>query len=272
MTVLATLQTVITPDVRENGLHLRAAITRAVLGGARIVHAPEGALSGYIVSEVAAWDRVDWRALRRELRATAVLAERLGVWVVLGANHRLRAPRWPHNSLYVISDTGELAGRYDKRLCSNSETTYWYTPGVAPLVFEVDGIRFGCTLCIEVVFPHLFAEYERLGVQCILLSSYSADPVHGVMARAHAATNCMWVSLATPVACSRGLPTMVFGPDGHAAGACVADSPGMLLTCLDLQSKRYRVALQWARPWRARARDVCAGRGGAGFGGVSRGE
>lgn len=254
MVTLATMQTVICADVRENGRVVRAALVRAAEAGARVVHFPERALSGYVISEIAGWDRVDWRALREELEETAALAGQLGIWVVLGANHRLPGGMWPHNSLYVISDTGDVVGRYDKRYCSNPELTYWYTPGDAPLVFDVDGVRFGCALCIEVVFPELFAEYERLGADCALLSSYSGDPVHGVMAQAHAGTNCMWVSMSTPVACSATLAAGLFGPDGHVVERCAPRMPGQMLADVGVEAGRYRVALRLSRPWRALAR------------------
>ena len=258
MITLATIQTDIKTDARANGRNIRTALLKAAQAGARLAHVPECALSGYVESEIFDWADVDWTALQEELAETAALAGRLGIWVVLGANHRLPAGRgtllWPQNSLYVISDTGILAGRYAKRLCSNTELTYWYTPGVDPLVFDVDGIRFGCALCIEVVFPHLFTEYERLGVQCMLLSTYSNDPIHGIMARAHAATNGYWLSLASPVACSRTLPSMLLGPDGNPVGQCPTGRPAMLLNTIDPGSDRYRVALRMARPWRARVR------------------
>lgn len=258
MITLATIQSNIGADVRANGGEIRTAMLKAAQAGARLVHFPECALSGYVKSEILDWADVDWTALAEERAEIAALAGRLGIWVVLGANHRLPSihgtPLWPQNSLYVISDTGVLAGRYAKRLCSNTELTYWYTPGTDPLVFDVDGIRFGCALCIEVVFPHLFTEYERLGVHCMLLSTYSNDPIHGVMARAHAATNGYWLSLASPVACSRTLPTTLVGPDGNPIGQCPPGGTAMLLHTVDPESDQYRVALRLARPWRARAR------------------
>lgn len=266
MITLATIQSTIEADVRANGSEIRTAMLKAAQAGARLAHFPECALSGYVKSEIRDWADVDWTALAEELAEIAALAGRLGIWVVLGANHRLPAargtPLWPQNSLYVISDTGVLAGRYAKRLCSNTELTYWYTPGTDPLVFDVDGIRFGCALCIEVVFPHLFTEYERLGVHCMLLSTYSNDPIHGLMARAHAATNGYWLSLASPVACSRTLPTTLVGPDGNPIGECPSGSTAMLLHTIDPEADRYRVALRLARPWRARARsgELHAGR------------
>ncbi len=262
MFTLATVQGEIGPDVRQNGRAIRAAMLLAAQSGARLVHFPECALSGYIELQIAAWSQVDWTTLEAERDHIADLARRLGIWVVLGANHRslptgksrTEPERWPQNSLYVISDQGVVAGRYAKRLCSNTELTWWYTPGQDPLMFEVDGLRFGCALCIEVVFPHLFAEYERLGVDCMLLSSYSFEPMQAIMARAHAATNCYWVSLATPVAVSRALPSQLFGPDGHPLATCVPGTTGMIVQTLDPEADRFRVALRLARPWRALAR------------------
>ena len=111
------------------------------------------------------------------------------------------------------------------------------------------------------VFPGLSAEYERLGVQCVLLSSYSNDPIHGVMARAHAATNGMWLSLSTPAAC-RDLPSMLVGPDGRVVASCAAGLPGSTLGLIDPADPSYRVAPRLARPWGARARtgEIYAGR------------
>ena len=113
----------------------------------------------------------------------------------------------------MISDRGGRAHRYDKRMCSNSEVTYCHTPGSAPLVFDVDGIRFSVAVFVEAAFPALFAEYEALKVQCMLLTCYLADPAQGLMAQAHAATNCYWLSLSTPAHCSTTLPSQCVGPE-----------------------------------------------------------
>jgi predicted amidohydrolase len=43
--------------------------------------------------------------------------------------------------------------RYDERLLSNTKISYMYTPGSAPVTFEVDGFHFGCSLGIEPHFP-----------------------------------------------------------------------------------------------------------------------
>lgn len=287
---IATAQSHIGRDARQNGAHLRTLMHAAARAGARLVHLPEAALSGYVVEQIGGWAEVDWDVLHEELAATADLARRLGLWVVLGCNHRLAAPAragrgtgarggathdggthdggthgeapWPQNSLHVISDQGVVAGRYSKRKLSNTELTWWYTPGSDPLVFDVDGVRLGCALCIEVVFPPLFAEYERLQADCVLLSMYSADARHGLMARAHAATNCYWVSLSSPAATSAGNPSSLIGPDGEVLASCPPGQAGIAVQTIDRDDPRFVVPLRYARPWRAQAGsgEIYAGR------------
>jgi predicted amidohydrolase len=254
--LVAIAQSLITPDVRQNGQHIRALMEQAAAAKARVVHFAEAALSGYVKSHVRSWQGADWTAVREERDRIADLAGELGVWVVLGCNHPLAEPSWPENSLYVISEEGEIVARYSKRFCSHTEVTSWYTPGSDPVTFEIEGVRFGCALCIEVCFPELFAEYEQLRVDCMLLSSYSEDPVHGLMARAHAATNCYWVSVVVPAQCSGGLPSMMVGPDGSVIAEGDPGQIRLVLATIDPSAPQFEVALRYARPWRARAREI----------------
>jgi predicted amidohydrolase len=257
MITVATLQADMVADVRQNGAHLRAMMREAAQAGARLLHAPEGALSGYVKAQIWDWAEADWPALTEELEETAALAGQLGLWVALGCNHPLPGRR-PQNRVHVISDAGAVVASYAKRYCSHTEITDWYTPGDQPVTFEVDGFRFGCAICIEVCFPELFAQYERLGVDAVLLSSYAPFAAHGVMARAHAATNCYWLSLSNPTACSAELAASLFGPDGSLVAACKPGSAGLLVNRLDRDDPRYQVALTMARPWRSRARAAYA--------------
>jgi predicted amidohydrolase len=237
-------------------------MAEARTAGARLVHFPEGALSGYVKTEIKDWAAVDWSELRDETEATAACAADLGIWVVFGSNHPQENPAWPNNSLHVISDKGSLVGRYDKRLISHAEATSWYAPGTAPFVFEVDGYRFGCALCIEIHFPEIFTEYERLGVDCVLFSAYSDDPMFAIEAQAHAAMNNIWFSLSAP-ATSASLPCTLIGPDGHRYGRSVdTGNGGFVCGKLDRHDSQYDIALNKARPWRAlvRARQFEAAR------------
>jgi predicted amidohydrolase len=154
--------------------------------------------------------------------------------------------------LYVISDKGTVVGRYDKRLISHAEETSWYTPGSEPLIFEVDGFRFGCALCIEIHFPELFIEYGRMGVDAVLFSAYAEDPIFQVIAQAHAAMNNVWLSFSTPAACRSKLPSRLIGPDGYPFGE---STPETDLVYGTLDRAAYEIALTKARPWRAAVRE-----------------
>lgn len=221
--------------------------------GARLAHFPEGFLSGYAVENVAAWKDVDWAVVRDELECVAALAGELGMWVVLGSAHPLTPPHWPHNSLYVISDEGRLVDRYDKRKCSHTELTRFYTPGFQSVVFDVDGFRFGMAICIEINFPELFADYGRLGVDCMLLSAYPVDAIFRTKARAYAAIHNYWLSLSVPAQTTNLFHSGLIGPHGEVLADAGAEA-GLVLGTLDRRDPALHVALDLARPWRTTAR------------------
>lgn len=221
--------------------------------GARLAHFPEGFLSGYAVANVAAWEDVDWAVVRDELEDVASLAGELGIWVVLGSAHPLTPPHWPHNSLYVISDEGKLVDRYDKRKCSHTEVTRFYTPGFESVVFDVDGFRFGMAICIEINFSDLFADYGRLGVDCLLLSAYPVDAIFATKARAYAAIHNYWLSLSVPAQTTHLFHSVLIGPHGEVL-ADVGGEAGLVVGTLDREDPALHVALDLAKPWRTMAR------------------
>lgn len=228
----------------------------AAAAGARLVQFPECAASGYVKSEIRNWRDVDWNLLRAELEQTARLAGDLGLWVVLGCAHPLTPEIRPHNSLYVIDDRGELRERYDKQYLSNTEINDWFTPGSRPVTFEVDGIRFGCALCIEVNFPELFRHYEEEGADAVLLSSYSNNPSDSLRTRAHADFNKLWVTLSIPASPdNRRLTGLVAAPDGSVVARAAPGSATLVEANIDPQDKKWDIDLRRARPWRARARE-----------------
>ncbi|MDP9826355.1 putative amidohydrolase [Kineosporia succinea] len=233
---------------------MRSVVRQAAREGARLVLLPEGMLSGYAKAQVPDWSVMDWAALERELDLIRRLARDLDIWLVLGSAHRLTAPNRPHNSLYVISDRGEIVERYDKRLCSHTEITRFYSPGFRAVTFAVDGFRFGLLTCIEVNFPELFAEYEQLGVDGVLLPAYPGESIFPVLAQAHAAINSYWVAVSIPAGLGLGFGSCVFGPDGTPV-ARAGDRSAVLVADIDASDPRWEIAQMAARPWRARARE-----------------
>jgi predicted amidohydrolase len=216
-----------------------------------LVQFPEGLLSGYAKEQIQDWADVDWPAVRDELEQIIALAAELRLWVVLGSAHPLTPPNRPHNSLYVISDQGQLVDRYDKRFCSQTEITRFYSPGTEPVVFDVDGYRFGLMICVEINFPHLFSEYERLGVECLLLSAYPIDSVFEVKARAYAAINSYWVAMSLPAQTNHLMPSGLIAPTGT-YDALLSDTD-LAIADLDRDAPDLHVPLNLARPWRTAA-------------------
>src|SRR5690348_7961614 len=130
---IAIAQMPITGDAHINGTKIRSLMQQGASGGTRLIQFPEGALSGYAKNPIQSWSEVDWDVVHEELEAVMHLAAELKLWVVVGSAHPLTPPRWPHNSLYIISDEGQLVTRYDKRICSATEVNRFYTPGSEPI-------------------------------------------------------------------------------------------------------------------------------------------
>lgn len=251
--------------LRESGREVRALMREAAGQGARVVHFPEGAIcfpdkrvmsvAGPGAVGPADWERCQWPVLRSELAAIAETARELRLWSVVSAVHRLTGPRRPHNSLYVISDRGEVVTRYDERLLSKTKVSYMYSPGRAPVTFDVDGVRFGCLLGMEIHYPELFAEYERLDVDCVLFSTSGALGNTAAQAQGHAAVNSYWVSLAAPVQHSAATPSGIVATDGDWLAQCPAGgSPSVAVVNLDDGSEAAAEAVAYARAWRRAAR------------------
>ncbi|MDW4918841.1 carbon-nitrogen hydrolase family protein [Streptomyces californicus] len=254
--------------VRAAGQEIRALMEQAADAGARLVQFPEGALvypSKHVVATSregtlipADWSRAAWDVLREEAESIASLAGELRLWTAFGSLHPLTPPNRPHNSLFIVSDRGELVGRYDKRFLSHTEVSYLYTPGREPLVLEVGGIQVGCALCVEANFPPLFAEYERLGVDCLLLSVMVDDAPRARVAQAYATLFCYWIGYAVPAQFSTTVPSGIVAPGGRWLAQCPADGqPALAVADIDLDTADpdISIALRYARPWRRRAQE-----------------
>lgn len=257
--------------LRESGRELRAAMRAARGAGARLVHFTEGAIcfphkrimsiSGPDEIGPADWTRCDWDTLRAELDQVAALARDLRLWTVLGSAHRLTAPHRPHNSMYVISDRGTVTTRYDERYLSATKLAHLYTPGSAPVTFDVDGTRFGCVLGMEAHFPEVFAEYERLDVDCVLVSTTGDGAGDGSLfateCQGHAAVNSYWIGFAVPTTSAATAGSGVLAPTGEWVRRCGTDGAGgagLVVVDLTDPSESVQTAISRARPWRRQAR------------------
>ncbi|WP_405003084.1 carbon-nitrogen hydrolase family protein [Kitasatospora purpeofusca] len=253
--------------LRAAGQEIRALMAEAAGAGARLVQFPEGAVtypSKHVMATGPAgervpadWSRAAWDVLREEAESIAELAGKLGLWTVFGSIHPLTPPNRPHNSLYVVSDLGRPVARYDKRYLSHTEVSFLYSPGQQPLVVEVDGIRFGFALCIEANFPEVFAEYERLDVDCVLLSVMVDDAPRARVAQAYGTLHNYWLGYSVPAQFSATVPSGIVAPGGRWLARCPADGrPALAIADIDLdsQDEDISMAVRHARPWRRSAR------------------
>lgn len=274
-----------TPDgasIREQGRRVRELMTSAADGGSRLILFTEGALSALPHKRLmssdpdrvaeADWSRLDWAVLAEELAATVGHAGEVGLWAVVGSVHREVEGERPFNSLYVISDTGQVVDRYDKRYLSATESTFMFAAADHPTVFEVDGFRFGCAVCIEANMPEVFIEYESLGVDCVLLASYDdgpaagggifnplepGEPVGDSRSMAYALLTRMWIAFAAPGVASGTAVSCVASPDDRWLVKGRPDGiPQVLFADLNPEDLATRAGYDRGfRYWRARNRN-----------------
>lgn len=256
---IATTQTFVSPDISCNAETIKRSIIQAASHDAQIILFCEGALSGYSKAQIQKpdeWGKFDWSAHKNELDAINTLCCERGIVAVVGGVHMPTNSVRPYNSLFVLGSNFGTTTRYDKRFLSNSEVTDWYTPGFKPLVFETEGFRFGCALCIESQFPEIFMEYEKLGADAILFASYGLPEYFQIALRAHAGLNCLWIAAATPAQEADTGPAGIIGPDGRwIAQHREIQEAAVVTTDLNKNSPEFDTALKKARPWRSKARE-----------------
>ena len=214
--------------VRRNLAYIKQQIQTAADLGARVVLFPETALCGYapaLANEVSyAWSELD-----AALAEVAQQAAARHIWVLLGSVHCL-PHQYPHNSLYAISSTGDIVGRYDKRSLYKGEQ-HCYSAGAAGCVLEIDGVRCGLLICFDNCFPQLYHEYQAQGVQVVFHALHNAGSstakrgaasmarLMDANARVRAADHGFWVCAANSSARYSPMPAIITRPDGSARRA-----------------------------------------------------
>lgn len=254
-----------TAAIRQAGAMIRELMDDAKRHGVTLIHFAEGTLytpDKRLMSRDrdtvtdSDWSKFDWDSQSRELRLIAEHAATLGMWAVIGAVHRLISPRRPHNSLYVIDDRGQLTTRYDERMLSFTKQSHMYSSGTRAVTFGVDGVRFGCALGMESVYPEVFLEYEQTDVDCILFSSHGANPTFGLQVQGHASTNSLWISYATScTGTAAGTPSGIAGIDGSWIASCAASSEPAIAVA-DINIDVENPARSWRRTARANQRKI----------------
>jgi predicted amidohydrolase len=277
---VATCQFPVSADVRSNLRYVLRQIRVAHGQGADVAHFPEGALSGYAGTDFESFEDFDWDGLLAATKSVAGMARQLGMWVVLGSAHRLGSGHKPHNSLYVINDSGEIIDRYDKRFCGGDPDGQTgdlahYTPGDHPSVWELRGIRCGALVCYDFRFPELYREYKREGVDLVFHSFHAANMPRDKVAAigeaigleherfnpaasftypgiampaamtTAAACNHVWISCPNSSAPESLWPSFLVRADGITIGRLRRNASGVLVSTVDTGQDLYDSTVAW---------------------------
>src|SRR6202165_156271 len=137
-------------DFEGNAAKIRAAVDAARAAGAKLVVAPEMALSGYPAEDL--WLRDDFcDQCTAELVKLASYC--LDVAVVVGYPHREGRTRY--NAAAVLRG-GRIEHVYFKQRLPNYQVfdeKRYFEVGDRPCVFEVEGRKIGLTICEDLWFP-----------------------------------------------------------------------------------------------------------------------
>lgn len=255
---IATAQNQIQANIELNFSQIKALVIKAAKEGTDFIHFPEGALSGYAKAQIKDWAEVDWEELEMKLDDICTLCATYQIGTAIGCAYKHQRMNRPFNSLYIIDKKGNLIARYDKRFCSHTEINDWYHAGEVAVVVDIEGIRLGFALCIEIQFPEIFMEYERMGVDCVLLSAYSKSEMFRIQAQGHAACNCFWISYSVPTNTSYKQASCLIGPDGSVLSTCKNGISDLVMHNIDPNAAEWDIPYNKARPWRklARSRNI----------------
>jgi deaminated glutathione amidase len=282
MTVVtvATCQFPVGRDIRANLGYVKRHMRTAKERGAGVAHFPEAALSGYAGTDFESFAGFDWDELGHAMDEVLECARHCGIWAILGSAHRLGGGNKPHNSVYVIDDTGQIVDRYDKMFCAGgpdarSGDLAHYSPGSHFSVWTINGVRCGALICYDYRFPELYRCYKKEGVELIFHSFHAANSPAGRIAAtgeaigreymplnkaptytypgitmpaamtAEAAFNHVWISCPNSSAPESCWPAFVVRADGVTVGRLRRNTPGVLLTRVDTAQELYDSTAAW---------------------------
>ena len=179
-------------DLQGNAALVAAAARKAHAQGARVVIAPELAITGYPPEDLLLRPAFMAACARAVAELATTLADCEGLHLVVGHPHQLgergdvrsksHAVQKRFNAASVLS-AGRVVGTYAKRELPNyqvfDERRYFASgrdAGLPPLVFEVGGLRFGVLICEDAWFDEPARAARAAGAQvlCVL----NASPFH----------------------------------------------------------------------------------------------
>ena len=160
-------------DLAGNATKILAYAERARQQGAALLLTPELSLCGYPPEDLLLRDGF-YKACDVALNNLAQQVK--GIAVVVGHPQELEGKRF--NAASVLMD-GRVIATYHKRELPNYsvfDEERYFTRGVAPCVFELEGVKFALNICADIWQEHAAQRALNAGAQILLV--LNASPYH----------------------------------------------------------------------------------------------
>ena len=162
-------------DFRGNADRIIAAANEAVARGARVLLTPELSLTGYPPEDLLLRDAFH-AGCERALASLCEATASLDLHLLVGHPRRREGRRYNGASLL---HRGRVIGEYNKHDLPNYDVfdeERYFEPDNRPLVFEVDGVRFGVLICEDFWYRYAPECAQAAGAQVVL--AMNASPFH----------------------------------------------------------------------------------------------
>lgn len=166
------------PKSLADGLYWLEKLTKdAADKQAEIICFPESYLPGYPGMEYPAEDRSSEK-LQQALENVCEIAARYAIAIIVPMDWH--SPAGLLNLAHVVSAKGEILGYQTKNQLDPTEDTFWI-PGTARSIFEVNGVKFGITICHEGFrYPESVRWAARRGAKIVFHPHFNGSNTEGV--------------------------------------------------------------------------------------------
>lgn len=234
---VAAYQMRVSADPDNNFCKIKEGIEHAANGGAKLIALPESALSGYPPLHYLNANDIDVIRIAELNDEVCTVARANNIWVVLGTI--VMSSEGLLNSALLISDKGEIIGRYDKLHLMPDDKKY-FAPGVGVPVFTVGGITMAILICYDVRFPEPFRYARECGAQLIIniLNACGGDtwkaPVLEGAFRTRASENSCFLVAVNAAGPLQMATSRIVNPLGLDLASANTDREEMLFADLDI--------------------------------------
>jgi 5-aminopentanamidase len=236
------------PESIADGLAwLRKLTKQAAAQKAEIICFPETFIPGYPLSEYTP-EKSTRENMKDALTEACSIAADNSIAIILPMD--LYKNNGVYNVAYVISATGKVLGYQSKNQLDPSEDDLWL-PGTERSIFDVNGVKFGITICHEGFrYPESVRWAARHDAQIVFHPHCTGSNVHesppitewghknspyyekAMMMRA--IENTIFFASANYAMKYPGSASSIVAPDGHCIAHAEYGKPGIIVADIDL--------------------------------------